>query len=96
MIISVFFYSWSDAKRKEDSSYFCEKAVEKTLKELNESKELMNKFIIWIITDARRHTDLNYFKSKYLNLVKTVRVVADESVRIERNWKFTQGNNDVI
>ena len=56
----------------------------------------MNKFNIWIITDARRQTDLDYFKSKYLNLVKTVRVVADESVRIERNWKFTQGNNEIF
>jgi phosphomevalonate kinase len=70
--------------------------VEKTLKEINESKESMNKFSIWIITDARRQTDYEYFKSKYLNLVKTVRVVADESVRIERNWTFTQGNYDVI
>ena len=70
--------------------------MEKTLKEINESKESMNKFSIWIITDARRQTDYEYFKSKYLNLVKTVRVVADESVRIERNWTFTQGNYDVI
>ena len=70
--------------------------MEKTLKEINESKESMNKFSIWIITDARRQTDFEYFKSKYLNLVKTVRVVADESVRIERNWTFTQGNYDVI
>jgi phosphomevalonate kinase len=70
--------------------------VEKTLKELNESKESMNKFSIWIITDARRQTDFEYFKSKYLNLVKTVRVEADESVRIERNWKFTLGNYEIF
>ena len=70
--------------------------MEKTLKELNESKESMNKFSIWIITDARRQTDFEYFKSKYLNLVKTVRVEADESVRIERNWKFTLGNYEIF
>jgi phosphomevalonate kinase len=80
------FLSWSDLKRAENPSYFCEKAIEN----LNDFEEIC-KFKIWIITDARRQTDLSYFRSNYPNQVKTIRVKAEDSVREARNWKFTSG-----
>jgi len=73
-------------KRAENPSYFCQKAIEN----LNDFGEI-GKFNIWIITDARRQTDLSYFKSNYPNQVKTIRVKAEDSVREARNWKFTPG-----
>ena len=79
--------SWSDLKRKEKPYYFCEKAIENI--NVNQSDE--NKFKLCIITDARRQTDLNYFKEKYPNQIKTVRILAEDHIRTARNWKFTTG-----
>jgi hypothetical protein len=36
-------------------------------------------------------TDLDYFMNKYPNRVKTVRVLANEEVRKERDWIYTPG-----
>lgn len=77
---------WSDAKREEDPFYFCQKAVEKLSKPPKEAK-----YNLWIVTDARRRTDLKYFTENYPNQTKTVRVFADEATRLKRNWIFTEG-----
>jgi len=74
-------------KRAENPSYFCEKAIE-NITEHDKSEN----FKIWLITDARRQTDLNYFRSKFPGQTKTIRVEADDFVREKRNWKFTPGN----
>lgn len=82
-------------KRNENPSYFCTKAVENALQNTPTRTEL--KVEIWIVTDARRRTDLDHFKSNYSGVeVKTIRVKANESVRIQRNWKFTKGDFDVV
>ncbi|XP_046400900.1 phosphomevalonate kinase [Ischnura elegans] len=49
---------------------------------------------IWIISDARRKTDLKWFSEKYGDKVKTVRVIADEDVRRGRGWVFTHSVDD--
>ncbi len=77
---------WSDSKREHNPFIFCEKAVDDAL-----LKYCQNKFNIWIVTDARRKTDLKYFKEKFPSQIKTVRVMADEEVRVKRNWVFTEG-----
>lgn len=46
---------------------------------------------VWIVSDARRRTDLLWFKENFGSVVKTVRVLADEEVRVQRGWKFTSG-----
>lgn len=46
---------------------------------------------LWIVTDARRKTDIDYFISKYPGKIKKIRVFADESIRTERNWEFLPG-----
>ena len=35
---------------------------------------------------------MDYFQINYPSLIKTVRVLADEEVRMKRNWIFTKGN----
>lgn len=46
---------------------------------------------VWIVSDARRRTDLQWFKENFGSVVKTVRVLADDEVRIQRGWEFTSG-----
>lgn len=83
---------WSDTKRAQDPGYFCRKAVENEIKNLETNSNLNKKFLIFLITDARRKTDLQYFNSTYPSLIKTVRVYASEEVRKQRNWVFTPGD----
>lgn len=45
---------------------------------------------IWIVSDARRKTDIAWFKSNYDNL-KLIRITADECTRKERGYNFIQG-----
>lgn len=47
---------------------------------------------IWIISDARRKTDIVWFKSNFSN-VKLIRITADECTRKERGWSFIEGIN---
>lgn len=48
---------------------------------------------ILIVSDARRPTDLTFFKSRVENVV-TVRVVASDETRARRGWIFTRGVDD--
>ena len=79
-----------EMKRKEDPYFYCSKSVEKILNDLSiwNSGEKVN---VWIVTDARRKTDLDFFFKFYTNVSKTVRIVADESTRSNRNWNFVEG-----
>eukprot|EP00041_Stephanoeca_diplocostata_P011902 m.197444 g.197444 ORF g.197444 m.197444 type:complete len:143 (-) comp18720_c0_seq1:197-625(-) len=47
---------------------------------------------IWIISDARRPTDLTYFQTRYPTI--SVRVQCPDSVRAARRWVFTPGVDD--
>jgi len=42
------------------------------------------------VSDARRKTDIAWFKLNYDNL-KLIRITADECTRKERGWNFIQG-----
>jgi len=42
------------------------------------------------VSDARRKTDIAWFKSKF-NDLKLIRITADEFTRKERGWNFIQG-----
>lgn len=46
---------------------------------------------IWIISDARRKTDLQWFKENYVDKCKTIRISSSEEVRKNRGWKFCKG-----
>ncbi|KAK3607909.1 hypothetical protein CHS0354_036734 [Potamilus streckersoni] len=74
---------WGEEKRRADPGYFCRLAV----------SEEGNK-PIWIISDARRKSDVDYFQKNYRKVTQTVRIMADENVRIERGYQFTKGIDD--
>ena len=73
---------WGENRRIQEPSFFCRLATD-----IPESK-----CSVWIISDARRWTDLSYFRTTYLHQTIAVRIQADESVRKERDFIFTQGN----
>lgn len=72
--------AWGEAKRTEDPAFFCD------LTTMSAKKPL------WIVSDARRITDLEYFKCKYKTI--HVRVVASEETRLKRGWTFVSGVDD--
>lgn len=49
---------------------------------------------IVIISDIRRKTDIEFFRSQRYN-IKTVRINASEDVRENRGWTFECGVDDV-
>lgn len=50
---------------------------------------------IWIVSDARRKTDILWFKSNFDN-VKCIRITADECTRKERGWNFLLGISNIL
>jgi len=79
---------WGEEQRKKDSTVFC--CAEKNL--AVEAKRL-----VWILSDARRPSDVNYFRdySKDTNArFYGVRVSADIQTRESRGWKFTKDVDD--
>ena len=73
-----------------DKHTFCKRAVEKLVKN---SAQVINSSHLqfWIVTDARRPSDIDYFTINYPDRVKTLRINANDDVRMQRKWKFTIG-----
>ena len=74
--------AWGEEMRAKEPGYFCRLATREAYKP------------VWLICDARRTTDMDYFKSHYGECTITVRVVASEAVRVGRGWVFTTGVDD--
>lgn len=72
--------SWGEAKRRKDPEFFCNLATKEA------------KRPVWIISDARRKTDLAYFSVRYNTI--HVRVTASEKTRELRGWNFVAGVDD--
>jgi phosphomevalonate kinase len=72
--------SWGEAKRRADPGFFCNLATKEATRP------------IWIISDARRRTDLEYFCARYKTI--HVRVTASEETRATRGWSFVTGVDD--
>ncbi|NWS78213.1 PMVK kinase, partial [Crotophaga sulcirostris] len=47
-----------------------------------------------VVSDARRLSDVQWFRAAYGAAVQTVRVVASEETRKKRNWVFVAGVDD--
>eukprot|EP00056_Hartaetosiga_gracilis_P011856 m.183299 g.183299 ORF g.183299 m.183299 type:complete len:230 (+) comp13592_c0_seq21:81-770(+) len=71
---------WGEEKRAADPGYFCRLATEGQTAR------------VWIVSDARRKTDIEYFQKRYNTY--TLRVSSTESVREQRGWRFTSGVDD--
>lgn len=76
--------NWSDEMRLQDYGYFCRLSCQDAPDKP-----------IWIVSDIRRKTDINWFKETYGPLVKTIRIVADEETRKHRGFIFKPGVDDV-
>ena len=83
---------WGEEKRNADPSYFCRLAVKMTLAGISKEDDSLQK-PVWIVSDARRRSDVHYFKENYYKVVH-VRINASEEVRTARGWIFTPGVDD--
>ncbi|CAH0553452.1 unnamed protein product [Brassicogethes aeneus] len=78
--------NWSDEVREKDPGYFCKAAC---------ATVCSTQTSIWIISDIRRKTDIKWFTETYLDKVKTIRISADQDIRIQRGWVFQEGVDNV-
>ncbi|GBM92722.1 Phosphomevalonate kinase [Araneus ventricosus] len=76
---------WSEAIRNQDPGYFCRHAIQ-------QSRAASKR--IWIVSDARRKTDIEFFKTNYPDVIYTIRINASEAVRQKRGWVHTKGVDD--
>ncbi|XP_034940253.1 phosphomevalonate kinase [Chelonus insularis] len=76
---------WGENIRKKDYGYFCRAAI-KMYNATNKS--------IWIVSDARRKTDIQWFMENYGSLCRTIRIICDDKIREQRGWIFTPGVDD--
>jgi len=83
---------WGEEKRNADPSYFCRLAVKMTLSGVSKENNSSQK-PVWIVSDARRKSDVRYFRGTYDKVVH-VRITAAEEVRRSRGWIFTAGVDD--
>ncbi|XP_066919595.1 phosphomevalonate kinase-like [Clytia hemisphaerica] len=80
---------WGEEQRNKDTGVFCR--TEKN-SAIDSGKP------VWILSDARRPSDVNYFREYARSLGVTfyaIRVSADIETREERGWKFTKNVDDV-
>lgn len=73
---------WSEAVRNQDPSYFCQLATSEATGP------------VWLVCDARRESDMLFFKQHHGSCLLTVRVEASIGVRQERGWVYNQEVDD--
>ncbi|XP_016077125.1 PREDICTED: phosphomevalonate kinase isoform X2 [Miniopterus natalensis] len=73
---------WGEKKRQADPGFFCRKIVEGVSQP------------VWLVSDTRRMSDIQWFREAYGAVTQTVRVVALEQSRQQRGWVFTPGVDD--
>lgn len=73
---------WGEEKRQADPGFFCRKVVEGVSQP------------VWLVSDTRRMSDIQWFREVYGPVTQTVRVVASEQSRQQRGWVFTSGVDD--
>lgn len=76
---------WGEERRNRDPGYFCRLTIE--MSKGHQTRP------IWIISDARRPSDIDYFRQNYSPLL-TIRVEANDETRRRRGWIFTGGIDD--
>lgn len=73
--------TWGESIRNKDPGYFCRLATQDADKP------------VWLVSDCRRLTDVEYFRHHYSNCV-VVWVSASDVVRASRGWEFVSGVDD--
>nr|CAB3264975.1 phosphomevalonate kinase-like [Phallusia mammillata] len=76
--------AWGEGIRNNDPEYFCKLAIAPF-----SAKQ------VWIVTDARRKSDLAFFERNFANTkLIFVRITASKTTRIARGWQFVTGIDD--
>uniref|UniRef100_A0A8C7UZ78 Phosphomevalonate kinase n=1 Tax=Oncorhynchus mykiss TaxID=8022 RepID=A0A8C7UZ78_ONCMY len=70
---------WGEKQREKDPGFFCRVAIKAAQQP------------IWIVSDTRHLSDLQWFWRNYPSQSRCVRVEASEETRRERDWEFTTG-----
>ncbi|XP_060116686.1 phosphomevalonate kinase [Heteronotia binoei] len=73
---------WGEEKRQTDPGFFCRIVVEGVVQP------------VWVVSDTRRLSDVEWFRDVYGDAVKVVRIVATEETRKRRDWVFVAGIDD--
>lgn len=73
---------WGESRRNQDPGFFCRLAT-------REARQP-----VWMVSDARRPSDLQWFRSEFPQQTRTVRVQCSEQTRKQRGWSFTAGVDD--
>ncbi|KAK0155563.1 Phosphomevalonate kinase [Merluccius polli] len=74
--------AWGEQCRRQDPGFFCRLATQGAQQP------------VWIVSDARRCSDLLWFRTEYPSQTRCVRVQASEETRGGRGWRFTAGIDD--
>lgn len=73
---------WGENQRRSDPGFFCRLATS------NASQP------VWLVSDARRMSDLIWFRTQYPTQTRTIRVQTSDQIRTQRGWSFTAGVDD--
>ncbi|XP_049440944.1 phosphomevalonate kinase isoform X2 [Epinephelus fuscoguttatus] len=73
---------WGEARRREDPGFFCRLATRGAQQP------------VWVVSDARRLSDLQWFWSEFPRQTQSVRVQCSEKTRQQRGWSFSPGVDD--
>uniref|UniRef100_A0A3Q0SVN6 Phosphomevalonate kinase n=1 Tax=Amphilophus citrinellus TaxID=61819 RepID=A0A3Q0SVN6_AMPCI len=73
---------WGEACRHQDPGFFCRLATRGARQP------------VWVVSDARRLSDLQWFWAEFPQQTRSVRVQSSEKTRSQRGWSFTTGVDD--
>ncbi|XP_039974142.1 phosphomevalonate kinase [Xiphias gladius] len=74
---------WGEMRRGQDPGFFCRQATRGAQQP------------VWVVSDARRLSDLQWFWLEFPRQTRSVRVQSSEETRKHRGWSFTAGVDDV-
>ncbi|XP_068425407.1 phosphomevalonate kinase [Clinocottus analis] len=73
---------WGETRRRQDPGFFCRLATRGAQQP------------VWVVSDARRLSDLQWFWSEFPQQTQSVRVQCSERTRQQRGWCFCTGVDD--
>ncbi|GAA6232440.1 phosphomevalonate kinase [Lates japonicus] len=73
---------WGETRRQRDPGFFCRLATRGARQP------------VWVVSDARRKSDLEWFWSEFPRQTRSVRIESSEETRKQRGWNFTAGVDD--
>ncbi|XP_070768445.1 phosphomevalonate kinase [Enoplosus armatus] len=73
---------WGETRRRQEPGFFCRLATRGAWQP------------VWVVSDARRLSDLQWFWSEFPRQTRSVRVQSSEKTRKQRGWSFIAGVDD--